>query len=84
MNAQTRISKTLCKPGQPSMLSAFTSLNAVRFERKEKTRTQAFSPGAANKDLSARRAELADKTARIWETESGKFPGHPHDPCGLH
>ncbi|MBV8141228.1 MAG: hypothetical protein JOZ60_04195 [Verrucomicrobia bacterium] len=38
------------------------ALNAVRFGGKEATRTQAFFPGAANKDLPARRAELAGVT----------------------
>jgi len=35
------------------------ALNAVRFGGALSTRTQAFFPGAANKDLPARRAELA-------------------------
>ena len=38
------------------------ALNAVRFGGAESTRTQAFFPGAANKDLPARRAELAGVT----------------------
>jgi TIR domain len=38
------------------------SLNAVRFGGTESTRTQAFFPGAANKDLPARRTELAGVT----------------------
>jgi hypothetical protein len=38
------------------------ALNAVRFGGAETTRTQAFFPGAANKDLPARRAELAGVT----------------------
>jgi hypothetical protein len=38
------------------------ALNAVRFGGNEKTRTQAFFPSAANKDLPARRAELAGAT----------------------
>jgi hypothetical protein len=38
------------------------ALNAVRFGGAERTRTQAFFPGAANKDLPARRAELAGVT----------------------
>jgi TIR domain/SIR2-like domain len=38
------------------------ALNAVRFGGAASTRTQAFFPGAANKDLPARRAELAGVT----------------------
>ncbi len=38
------------------------ALNAVRFDGEVATRTQAFFPGAANKDLPARRAELAGVT----------------------
>ena len=38
------------------------ALNAVRFGGKESTRAQAFFPSAANKDLPARRAELAGAT----------------------
>jgi hypothetical protein len=38
------------------------ALNGVRFGGAETTRTQAFFPGAANKDLPARRAELAGVT----------------------
>ena len=38
------------------------ALNAVRFGGKEGTRTQAFFPSAANKDLPARRAELGGVT----------------------
>jgi TIR domain/SIR2-like domain len=38
------------------------ALNAVRFGGAESTRTQAFFPGAANKDLPARRAELGGVT----------------------
>ena len=38
------------------------ALNAVRFAGVETTRTQAFFPSAANKDLPARRAELAGVT----------------------
>jgi hypothetical protein len=38
------------------------ALNAVRFGGAETTRTQAFFPGAANKDLPARCAELAGVT----------------------
>jgi hypothetical protein len=38
------------------------ALNALRFKGAETTRTQAFYPGAANKDLPARRIELAGVT----------------------
>jgi hypothetical protein len=38
------------------------ALNMVRVGGVESTRTQAFSPGAANKDLPVRRAELAGVT----------------------
>ena len=38
------------------------ALNTVRFAGVETTRTQAFFPSAANKDLPARRAELAGVT----------------------
>jgi hypothetical protein len=38
------------------------ALNAVRFGGAESTRTEAFFPGAANKDLPARRAELPGVT----------------------
>src|ERR1700722_7007644 len=38
------------------------ALNLVRFGGAESTRTQAFFPGAANKDLPVRRAELAGVT----------------------
>jgi hypothetical protein len=38
------------------------ALNAVRFGGAQTTRTQAFFPSAANKDLPARRAELAGVT----------------------
>jgi TIR domain/SIR2-like domain len=38
------------------------ALNAIRFGGKETTRTQAFFPRAADKDLAARRAELAGVT----------------------
>ena len=38
------------------------ALNAVRFGGAQTTRTQAFFPGAANKDLPACRAELAGTT----------------------
>ena len=38
------------------------ALNAMRFAGADRTRTQAFFPGAANKDLPARRAELAGVT----------------------
>jgi hypothetical protein len=38
------------------------ALNVVRFGGAETTRTQAFFPGAANKDLPARRTELAGVT----------------------
>ncbi|MBV8451139.1 MAG: toll/interleukin-1 receptor domain-containing protein [Deltaproteobacteria bacterium] len=38
------------------------ALNCVRFDGAEATRTQAFFPGAANKDLPARRTELSGVT----------------------